>query len=91
MIYFKEMRMIRKWLRKEETHSGMSMFALCILTHGTEDGWLRPVHDAGHGWYLPDIIGTISDVKELSGKPKLFFINACRGLFFTCIVQEPGS
>ncbi len=64
-------------MRKEETHSGMSMFALGILTHGTEDGWLRPVHETGHGWYLPDIVGTLSDVKALFGKPKLFFINAC--------------
>ena len=73
------MRSIRKWLRQNEIHEGMSMVAVNILTHGSEDGWLRPVNNQGHGWYTPDIVGEMSDVETLFGKPKLFFINACRG------------
>ncbi len=72
------MREIRDWLRDEDTHKDSSMVAINIIAHGTKEGFIRSVGD-GYGWFLPDIIGTLSDVKALSGKPKLFFINACRG------------
>ncbi len=72
------MRSIRKWLRQEEIHQGMSMVAVNIITHGSEEGWLRPAGE-GHGWFTSDIIGELSDVQSLLDKPKLFFINACRG------------
>ena len=72
------MREIRDWLRSEETHRNSSMAVVNIIAHGTKEGFVRAAWD-GHGWFLPDVIGTLSDVKELSGKPKLFFVNACRG------------
>ena len=61
------------------------MVAVNIITHGSEDGWLRPANNQGHGWYTLDIVGELSDVDTLIGKPKLFFINACRGSKFNSI------
>ena len=73
------MRSIRTWLAQESTHQGMSMMALHIITHGTKDGILRPGGNAGYGMLIQDLVGSVCDVNELKGKPKMFFINACRG------------
>ncbi len=77
--WFKVMRGIRRWLGRESTHQGMSMLAVHIITHGTRDGTLRPDDDSGHGLLIADLVGSVCDVEELKGKPKIFFINACRG------------
>lgn len=73
------MRSIRSWLGRESTHQGMSMVAVHIITHGTKEGILRPADDYGQGLLIADLVGTVCDVQNLQGKPKLFFINACRG------------
>ncbi len=73
------MREIRDWLRQESTHEGMSMLAVHIIAHGNKDGIVRPADDYGHGLLIADLVGSVCDVQELKGKPKLFFINACRG------------
>ncbi len=73
------MRSIRNWLAQTQTHEGMSMVAFNIITHGTRDGWLRSADDQGDGLHVHDIMGTLSDVESLQGKPKLLFVNACRG------------
>ncbi len=66
-------------MTQEETHQNMSMVAVNIITHGTDDGWLKPVDNQGIGWFLLEIVGAICDVQALMNKPKLFFVNACRG------------
>ena len=76
---FQQMRSVRKWLTQEDIHDNMSMVALNIITHGTDDGWLKPVNKQGIGWYILEIVAAISDVESLLNKPKLFFVNACRG------------
>ena len=76
---FQQMRSIRNWLAQTQTHEGMSMVAFNIITHGTRDGWLRSADDQGDGLHVHDIMGTLSDVESLRGKPKLLFVNACRG------------
>ena len=77
------MRRIRTWLRQEETHEGMSMVVVSILTSSTENGWMQSAGNDRYGIYIPDFVGTVSDVKGLNGKPKIFFINAChKGLKF---------
>ncbi len=73
------MREIRDWLRQESTHEGMSMLAVHIIAHGNKDGILRPADDYGHGMLIADLVGSVCDVQELKRKPKLFFINGCRG------------
>ncbi len=73
------MRRIRnKVLGNEKNHEGASMVVVNILTHGGRGGHLCSA-DQGHGYHVPDLVGTLTDVKALHGKPKIFFFNACRG------------
>ncbi len=74
-----EMRSIRNWLALPQTHEGMSMVAFNIISHGSKDGWLRSADSEGEGLHVHDVIGTLTDVETLRGKPKLLFLNACRG------------
>ncbi len=73
------MRSIRRWLEREATHQNMSMVSINIISHGTKEGFFKKAGDDGYGLFLPDLVGTLCENKELAGKPKLFFINACRG------------
>ncbi len=75
---FQTMRKIRKELGEESTHEGASMVVINIITHGGRGGVLCSA-DQGHGLHIPDLIGTLTDVEALRGKPKIFFFNACRG------------
>ncbi len=72
------MRDIKRMLEKEETHEGHSLVAVNIIAHGDSYGHLKAA-DSPIGWHLPDIVGYLSDVRTLGEKPKLFFVNACRG------------
>ncbi len=73
------MRWIRNWLSREENHTGSSMVAFNYVGHGTEHGILTSADGQGCGLQISDIVGTLTDVKCLVGKPKLLFLNACRG------------
>ncbi len=53
------------------------MVIVNVIAHGTDAGFLRSKD--GLGWHTDDIIGTLTDVDTLSGKPIIMFINACRG------------
>ncbi len=70
------MRKLHEWLIAEETYSGISMLALNIMTHMDGQGYLKPKNNAGQGWLLPELVKTITAVNSLTGKPKLFFVNA---------------
>ena len=72
------MREFIKELGKEETHTGSSMCLVNILTHGGDNGHLCGVNKSP-GFHIPFLVGTLSDVEALRGKPKVFFISACRG------------
>ena len=57
-------------------HSRYDSFVCCILTHGEKE----LVHGADSlPVNLSDFTGLMKYCKTLSGKPKLFFIQACRG------------
>ncbi len=72
------MRQIRKELGEDSTHEGASMVVINVITHGGRDGHLCSA-GKGHGLHIPDLIGTLTDVEALRGKPKIFFFNSCRG------------
>ncbi len=53
------------------------MVLVAVICHGDSSGNLKSVD--GTGWQISDIVGTLNDVKTLARKPKVFFVNACRG------------
>lgn len=63
----------------EENHSNNTSLIVVILTHGGSDGLLKTYDSkiAIEELWMPF---TGDKCKTLSGKPKLFFIQACRGL-----------
>ncbi len=68
------------------------MVMVSILTRSTEDGWMQSAGKGGYGIYIADFVGTVSDVKGLSGKPKIFFINAChKGMKFGIIYLQTAK
>lgn len=56
-----------------------SSFAVVIMTHGKEDGFLYGTNDAIE---LSKLILPLKLCKELTGKPKMVFVQACRGKEF---------
>ena len=60
----------------QRDHSNYDSFICCILTHGEKD----TVHGADSiPVNLFDLTGMMKFAKGLAGKPKMFFIQACRG------------
>lgn len=60
----------------QRDHSMYDSFICCILTHGEKD----MVHGAdSESVNLLDLAGLIKYSSSLRGKPKMFFIQACRG------------
>lgn len=60
----------------QRDHSNYDSFVCCILTHGERD----IVHGADSiPVSLFDLTGVLKFCKGLAGKPKMFFIQACRG------------
>ena len=64
---------------KARDHSGYDSFVCCLLTHGADGGFIY-----GSDSEKLELNGLISKLnaancKSLYGKPKLFFIQACRG------------
>ncbi len=72
------MRVIRKILEQGETYEGYSIVSINVIAHGDSKG---NIMNAGgsFGWNINDIVGVLSDIEALLEKPKLFFVNACRG------------
>ncbi len=71
------MRCLRSWLRDEINHKDKSMILMVFICHGDEHGYLHSTD--GMGLTIHDLVGTLTDVKNLVGKPKALFVNACRG------------
>ncbi|XP_044153482.1 caspase-3-like [Bufo gargarizans] len=60
-----------------DDHSHRSCFVCAILSHGTEDGIFARDNIFTLNWLVSFF--SKSNCKSLAGKPKLFFIQACRG------------
>ncbi|KAJ8729670.1 hypothetical protein PYW08_001251 [Mythimna loreyi] len=59
-----------------QDHSKTSCICVTILTHGDKGG---EVHAADRPYLLTDIIAIFEKQRSLVNKPKLFFVQACRG------------
>ena len=72
------MRRIKKFMMTEETHKDSNCFALTVICHGNDRGHLLD-RNKKRAWITEDIVGDLSEVDNLRGKPKLFVVQACRG------------
>ncbi len=85
--FSQDMRRLRNQLSNEKLHQNKSMVLVVFIGHGDENGYLHSID--GNGLAIHDLVGTLTDVQTLVGKPKAFFVNACRGgklSFFTGVV-----
>ena len=62
----------------EETHRDSNCFSLTIICHGNDRGHLLD-RNKKRAWITEDIVGDLSEVDNLRGKPKIFVVQACRG------------
>ena len=77
-FFSKEMRRIKKFMMTEDTHKDSNCFALTVICHGNDRGHLLD-RNKKRAWITEDIVGDLSEVDNLRGKPKLFVVQACRG------------
>uniref|UniRef100_A0A8C5LLU0 Caspase-3 n=1 Tax=Leptobrachium leishanense TaxID=445787 RepID=A0A8C5LLU0_9ANUR len=72
-----------------EDHSQRSSFACAVLSHGNEDGIFARDRIFRLRWLTQFI--SEHNCKSLAGKPKLFFIQACRGELYDQGIETDGG
>ena len=72
------MRQEKKFILDEETHRESNCLVVTVICHGTESGLLLDRHRR-KAWDTELLVGELSDVQTLVGKPKVLIIQACRG------------
>lgn len=72
------MNSLKRQLTLPELHADASCFLLLVISHGTADNFLQD-KDGAKTWNIESLVTEMCDVPSLVGKPKLFFIEACRG------------
>jgi len=72
------MNVVKRKITTESMHKDSNCFLLLVISHGTADNFLLD-KDGNKTWNLESLVTEICDVQTLVGKPKLFFIEACRG------------
>ena len=70
--------MVKRKLTEEKLHRDSNCFLMLIISHGTADNFLLD-REGNKTWNIESLVTEICDVQDLVGKPKLFFIEACRG------------
>merc|ERR1711892_149543 len=71
------MNMVKRKVTEESKHKDANCFLMLIISHGTADFILDK--DREKTWNIESLVTEVCDVQSLVGKPKLFFIEACRG------------
>ena len=69
---------MKRKVTEEKLHRDSNCFLMLIISHGTADNFLLD-RDGNKTWNIESLVTEICDVDDLVGKPKLFFIEACRG------------
>ena len=72
------MREIKRWIIDKDNHKDCNTFFLTIICHGNKQGHLLDKFK-NKGWDTEDLVGDLSVVKTLLGKPKTVIIQSCRG------------
>jgi len=72
------MNMVKRKMTEEKCHKDANCFLMVIISHGTADNFIVDT-DGNKAWNIESLVTEVCDVQSLVGKPKLFFIEACRG------------
>jgi len=70
--------MVKRKMTEEKSHKDANCFLMVIISHGTADNFIVDT-DGNKAWNIESLVTEVCDVQSLVGKPKLFFIEACRG------------
>ena len=89
------MNSVKRKLTEDKLHRDSNCFLFLIISHGTADNFLLDrsafsllitynqskvfIRDGNKTWNIESLVTEVCDVQDLVGKPKLFFIEACRG------------
>jgi len=73
-----QMNNIKRNFTEVRIHSDSNCFLVLVISHGTSDNFLQD-RNGTRTWNIESLITEVSDIPTLVGKPKLFFIEACRG------------
>ena len=74
------------WLKDDKKHRSKSSFILTIISHGGRDGIILST-DRKPIWTVESILQALSGVKSLKEKPKILFIQTCRGsMYFSALL-----
>ena len=72
------MNAVKRKVTEEKLHKDANCFLMLIISHGTADNFLLD-REGNKTWNIESLVTEVCDVQDLAGKPKLFFIEACRG------------
>ena len=72
----KELRTYIRKISRDVDYTNIDSVLIFIMSHGKDD---KIFGIDGEELYLSDFIQPFKSVEQLKGKPKMFFINACRG------------
>ena len=72
----KELRSYIRKITRDVDYTNIDSVLIFIMSHGKDD---KIFGIDGEELYLSDFLQPFKIVKSLKGKPKMFFINACRG------------
>ena len=89
----KQMNDLKKKFTSETKHKDSSCFLILVISHGTADNFIQCC-EGTKTWNIECLVTEVCDVRELDGRPKLFFIEACRGKesnFSNLVMTKSGS
>ena len=61
-----------------DTHRGANCFVMAVICHGNNKGQLKDINKR-KAWDIEELVGDLSKVETLVGKPKILIFQCCRG------------
>ena len=70
------MEKLQEWILSENNHSDSNSFFLTALCHGNDKGHVTD-RNRKEMWDTEGLMGDLSEVESLTGKPKILIIQTC--------------